>query len=185
MITGKHVRLRAMRIDDLPVFVGWLNDPEVIRNLTVYAPLSIEQEQQWFQKILAQPIDEQPLAIEIRSGEQWKLAGNIGFMNFNRHAHSAEVGIVIGEKGFWNKGFGTEAMRLMVDFGFSTMNLNRIHLHVYETNPRGIHCYEKVGFQHEGRLRQAHYLEGQYIDILAMSILKNDWMEQKMKEGIE
>jgi RimJ/RimL family protein N-acetyltransferase len=106
-------------------------------------------------------------------------------MNFNRQAHSAEIGIVIGEKDFWNKGFGTEAMRLMVDYGFSTLNLNRIHLHVYETNPRGIHCYEKVGFQQEGRLRQAHYLEGRYIDILAMSILNNDWMEQKMKEGIE
>ncbi|MDK2980717.1 MAG: hypothetical protein PWQ55_1064 [Chloroflexota bacterium] len=183
MITGKRVRLRAMSKDDLPMFVGWLNDPEVNRNLTVYAPMSAEQEQQWYQKNLAQPIDEQPLAIEVNIKDQWKIIGNVGFMNINQLSHCAEIGIVIGEKASWNKGFGTEAMQLMVDYGFNTLNLNRIYLHVYETNPRGIRCYEKVGFQHEGRQRQARYLEGQYIDVLMMSILKKDWIDKKMKEG--
>jgi RimJ/RimL family protein N-acetyltransferase len=112
-----------------------------------------------------------------------KLAGDISFLNFDQHERSAEVGIFIGEKEAWNKGYGTEAMQLMVNHGFADFNLNRIYLRVFEINPRGIHCYEKVGFQHEGRQRQAHYLDGKYIDVLMMSILKHEWKFRDMKEG--
>ncbi len=183
MITGERVRLRAMSRSDLPQFVVWLNDPEVIRYTSLYAPFSLEHEEQWFQKTLALSVDEQPLVIEVKIEDRWEAVGNVGFMNFDQRARSAEIGILIGEKDYWNKGYGTEAMQLMVGYGFGALNLNRIHLRVYEINPRGVRCYEKVGFQHEGRLRQAYYLEGQYIDILVMSILKKDWTDKKMKEG--
>ena len=179
MIIGKRVRLRAISKDDLPQFVVWLNDPEVIRHITIFAPLSLAHEEQWLQETLAHPIEEQPLGIEISAGEEWKLVGDVGFMFLDQRARSAEIGIFIGDKTAWDKGYGTEAMQLMVDYGFATLNLNRIYLRVYETNPRGMHCYEKVGFQHEGRMRQAHYLDGKYIDVLLMSILKSEWIELK------
>jgi len=69
-------------------------------------------------------------------------------------------------------------MRLMAGYGFGNLNLNRIYLQVFETNPAGIRCYEKAGFKHEGRLREARYHEGHYIDVLMMSILKNDWQKE-------
>jgi RimJ/RimL family protein N-acetyltransferase len=185
MITGKRVRLRAITREDLPVFVGWLNDPDVSRNISIYYVQSLEQEEKWFQDSLTHPVEEQALAIEIQDQDNWKLAGDVGFLNFDQHERSAELGIFIGDKTAWDKGFGTETMQLMVDYGFATLNLNRIYLRVYETNPRGMRCYEKVGFQLEGRMRQAHYLDGKYIDVLLMSILKSEWIEQKMKEGIE
>jgi RimJ/RimL family protein N-acetyltransferase len=184
MITGKRVRLRAIRKEDLPQFVAWLNDPEVIRNLTIYAPMSLEQEEQWYRETLAQPIDAQPLGIEIKTGQAWNLIGNIGFLNIDQRVHSAEIGIFIGDKSTWDKGYGTEAMQLMLAYGFNTLNLNRIYLRVYETNPRGIRCYEKAGFQQEGRQRQAYFLEGKYIDVLLMSILKSDWTNKHTKEGL-
>jgi RimJ/RimL family protein N-acetyltransferase len=85
------------------------------------------------------------------------------------------VGILIGDKTYWNKGYGTEALKLLLKHGFETLNLNRIFLRVYEDNPRAIHCYEKVGFVHEGRMRQGRFTKGQFVDILFMSVLREEW----------
>jgi RimJ/RimL family protein N-acetyltransferase len=183
MITGERVRLRAISNDDLPAFTGWLNDPQVRRNVAIYYPLSQELEEKWYRDILTHRVEEQPLAIEINEKGNWVLVGDISFIDFNPHHGSSEVGIFVGEKSYWDKGFGTEAMRLMVAYGFMNLNLNRIYLRVLETNPRGVRCYEKAGFKHEGRLREAHFLDGHYIDVLMMSILKNEWMKEQMKEG--
>lgn len=109
--------------------------------------------------------------------------GNTSFMNINRREGSAEIGIFIGEKHFWDQGYDSEAVRRMVMHGFNDLNLHRIYLNVFETNPRAVRAYERVGFQHEGRLREAHYLKGRYIDVLLMSILKNEWKRlEKNKE---
>ncbi len=178
MIVGKRVRLRAIEREDLPRFVDWLNDPEVRRNLILYQPLSIGQEELWYESILKESADEQPLCIEVKIGERWDLAGNIGFMQLNQHDRSAEIGIFIGRKDLWNKGYGCEAMRLMAGHGFNDLNLNRIYLRVYETNLNGVRCYEKAGFKHEGRLREARFHEGRYINMLMMSILRSEWTKK-------
>lgn len=183
MIIGKRVRLRAIEKDDLPRFVAWLNDPEVRRNLLLYQPLSMGQEEQWYADILKENVDEQPLCVDVEVGENWEPAGNISLIELNQHDRSAETGIFIGRKDFWNKGYGCEAMRLMIGHGFNDLNLNRIFLRVYETNPNGVRCYEKAGFKHEGRLREAHYHEGRYIDMLMMSILKSEWIETEKTGG--
>jgi diamine N-acetyltransferase len=183
MIISDRVRLRAMEKDDLPRFVAWFNDPDVRRNLLIYKPLSMGQEEKWYQDILNRPIDEHPLCIEVLEGSNWVMIGNTGFLNINTHDRSAEVGISLGNKQFWDQGFGTDSLRLLVDHGFNQMNLNRIYLHVFETNLRGIRCYEKVGFKHEGRLREARFLDGKYIDVLVMSILKHEWKITKKKNG--
>ena len=76
-----------------------------------------------------------------------------------------------------NKGYGTEAMRTMCRYGFEELNLNRIWLRVYDTNPRARKAYEKAGFVYEGTFRQAEYKHGRYIDVHVMSILKSDWIK--------
>lgn len=173
------MRLRAIEKDDLPRFTAWLNDPEVRRNLVVFQPLSSVQEEKWFEEILKRPVEEQPLNMDVLDKDTWRHAGNISFFDLDQRSRSAEIGIFIGEKTLWDKGFGSEAMRLMIAHGFETLNLNRIFLRVFEINPRGIRCYEKAGFRHEGRMRQAYYLEGRYIDVLIMSILKEEYLEEK------
>jgi RimJ/RimL family protein N-acetyltransferase len=82
---------------------------------------------------------------------------------------------MIGDKTYWNRGYGTEAVRLVAKHGFNTLNLNRIFLHVFENNPRAIRAYEKAGFSHEGRKRQAEFKDGKYIDVLVMSMLRNEF----------
>lgn len=175
MICGDRIRLVAIEKEDLPLFVKWLNDPEVRDGLSMYLPMSMAQEEKWFEEMLKRDPNTQPLNIEARQGDEWIKIGNMGFFNFDHCARSAEVGIVIGNKDFWNQGYGTEAMTLMLKHGFETLNLHRIKLLVYEDNPRAIRCYEKVGYVHEGRLREERYHNGCYFDVLFMGMLKQEW----------
>jgi RimJ/RimL family protein N-acetyltransferase len=162
MIFGERIRFRGVERDDLPTFVRWINDPEVQHGIGIYLPYSMLDEELWFEETRKRSADEHNLAIEvllanIKDGEpesqitqeSWKLIGSCGFFNLDQRNRSSEFGIMIGEKGYWNKGYGTEAVRLLCQHGFNTLNLNRIYLSVLENNPRAIRAYEKVGFTHE------------------------------------
>lgn len=175
MICAEGIRLRAPEREDIPMFVDWLNDPAVRRGISVFLPMSIAKEEGWFEEMLKRPQIEQPMTIDIEEDGDWVPIGNTGFFDVNQTVRSAEIGIMIGNKDYWDKGFGTKTMQLMLRHGFETLNFNRIFLRVYEINPRAVRCYEKVGFVHEGSQRQAVYQEGEYSDLLMMSILKNEW----------
>jgi RimJ/RimL family protein N-acetyltransferase len=177
MIYGKRVRLRHVEREDLPHFVEWLNDPEVRQGLSMYLPISHAEEEKWFERVLSSSREEQPLVIEVQIGDAWKMIGNSGFFDLDSRNRSAELGIFIGDKACWNQGYGTEVMRLLLRIGFATLNLHRICLRVYEDNLRAVRCYEKVGFVHEGRQRQAEFREGRYKDLLLMSVLRTEWNE--------
>jgi RimJ/RimL family protein N-acetyltransferase len=159
----------------LPKFVEWLNDPDVRRFLSMSMPISQASEEQWFEKMLKRPSEEQSLGIEINARGDWRLIGNCGLFDLNWRTRSAEVGLFIGDKTCWNKGYGTEVMRLLLHFGFETLNLNRIFLRVDEANKGGIRAYQKAGFIQEGCLRQAVYCDGLYDNLLIMSVLRSDW----------
>ena len=178
MIYGERIRLRAVERDDLPRFVAWLNDPEVLQGLLIYLPLSQAAEENWYENMLKRLPDEHPMAIEVKQADGWLHIGNCGFMNIDWRCRSGEMGIFIGEKQLWNQGYGTDAMRLLLRHGFDTLNLNRIALDVYDTNLRAIRSYEKVGFVHEGSKRQAIFRDGKYCDILQMSVLRQEWEGQ-------
>lgn len=177
MIIGERIRLRAPEREDLPRFVAWLNDPEVREGLDLYLPMSMVEEERWFENMLENPAAEHPMVIEIRVGDQWIPVGNCGFHVIDNRVRSAEVGIFIGEKKYWSQGYGTQVMRMLQRHGFETLNLNRISLRVYEDNPRAVRAYQKAGFIDEGRLREGMYKKGRYIDVLLMSVLRSDWEE--------
>jgi diamine N-acetyltransferase len=180
MIIGNRLRLRAIEREDIPRFVKWLNDPEVREHISLVKPLSIPQEEKWYENLLLQPAAEHPLVIErLSDGNQWEPIGNIGFMDINWINRSTEFGIFIGDKSCWSHGYGREAIELLIRYGFNTLNMNRIYLRVDETNLRGIRCYEHAGFIHEGRQRQAKLENGQYIDLLMMSILRSEWQARQ------
>ena len=175
MIYGNHIRLRHVECEDLPFFVRWLNDPEVILGLAMHTPLSQAEEDRWFEDTLKRDVDERPLVIEVQVEDIWKMIGNCGFFNIDWRNRSAELGIFIGDKTLWNKGFGTEVMQLLLRHGFTTLNLHRIYLRVFENNFRAIRTYEKAGFTHEGRMRQAEFRDDKYLDVLIMSVLRPEW----------
>ena len=177
MIYGDQVRLRHVEREDLPQFVEWLNDPEVSQGLNMHIPLSMAEEENWFENVLKGPIDERPLVFEAMEDDEWRMIGNSGFHNLDWRNRNAELGIFIGDKTYWDQGYGTEVVRLLLRHGFSTLNLYRIFLRVFEDNPRAIRAYEKAGFIHEGRQRQAEYHDGQFHDVLIMSVLRPEWAE--------
>lgn len=175
MIYGKSIRLRATEREDIPRFVVWLNDPEVRAGLDMFLPLSEAVEENWFDEMLKRPATEHPLVIEIQDGDTWQAIGNCGIFAIDWRIRSGEVGIFIGKKSCWNQGYGTETMRVLLKHGFETLNLNRISLRVYENNQRAIRSYRKAGFVQEGLLRQAQYKNGEYLDVLVLSVLHREW----------
>ena len=184
MIHGDRIRFRAVEHDDLPTFQKWVNDPDVTHGLGIYLPLSSLDEEDWFNGVRKHAPEERNLVIEIRQAANeadeggWKMIGGCGFFNLDGRNRSAEFGIMIGDKTCWDQGYGTEAVQLLAELGFNSLNLNRIYLRVVDNNPRAIHAYEKAGFTHEGRQRQAWFKDGCYHDFLVMSILKEEFSQK-------
>jgi len=176
MIYGERVRLRAVEREDVPRFVEWLNDPEVIAGLELNLPLANWEETRWFENLSNYAAEERPLAIEARSPDGgWEHIGATGLSKIEWMNRCACFGIFIGKKTLWNQGYGSEVTSLVLKHSFETLNLNRIYLYVYETNPRAIRAYERAGFVKEGVLREARYLNGVYINALVMSALRSGW----------
>ena len=98
MIIGERVRLRHVEREDLAQFVEWLNDPEVYQGISIYTPLSMAEEENWFDDMLKNPIEERPLCIEAKNNDEWQMIGNSSFFSIDWRNRSAELGIVIGDK---------------------------------------------------------------------------------------
>ncbi len=175
MIYGKRIRLRGVEKRDIPKFYEWINDPEVTEGLAIYLPMSMSDEEKWFEGVGSRDPHEKPMAIEIKEDKDWKLIGNCSFFNIEWTHRAGELGIMIGDKSVWNQGYGTETMQLLLQHGFETLNLNRIYLRVYSTNPRALRAYEKAGFILEGTLREAVYRHGKYANDYVMSVLRSEW----------
>lgn len=182
IIHGKRIRLRAVEREDIAKFHEYVNDPEVTRSLALYLPMSLADEEHWFENLGKRDPNEKPLAIEMRKGKGWTLIGNCGVFAIDWTNRSAELGIMIGEKSEWNKGYGAEAMSLLLRHGFETLNLNRLFLRVYSENVRAVRSYEKAGFVLEGRQREAVYKHGNYDDVLFMSVLRSEWMSRNKEK---
>ncbi len=177
MILGEKVRLRPMERDDLPHAVQWLADPEVRSGIAMFMPQSMEDETAWYERMRQREPYLRIFAIDAREGENWIHIGSCGFHDLVWRDRHAEFGIMIGDKNYWSKGYGTDAVRALVNLGFGQFNLERIYLHVFDFNARAIRCYEKVGFVVEGRLRRHHYYDGQYYDELVMGLLREEWQK--------
>lgn len=174
MILGERVRLRPIERDDLPRFVEWFSDPEVRRHLLVYLPFSLAQEERWFENLLDRLERQEDLALAIEAADGVHI-GNIGLHSIDWKNRSGELGIAIGDKAYWDQGYGTDAIRTLLGLAFGEMNLHRVFLRVDADNGRGIRCYEKAGFRQEGTSREAVFKEGTYHDQYVMSILRSEF----------
>ncbi len=177
MLKGPRLTLRAITPDDLPRYVAWLNDVEVTRHLTIYLPMNLDDEEEWYQRQRKDPTTLN-LAIETETGEH---IGSVGLMKIDHRTQSAELGIVIGAKEHWGKGYGREAITVLLEYGFHTLNLNRITLRVDADHPAAIRCYQNCGFVMEGEMRQAVFRDGQFINQYRMSILREEYQTQQVK----
>lgn len=169
VLRGDRLLLRPLASTDLRRCVKWFSDPRVIRFLGRNSPVTLAEEERWFQDYERRS-DEQIFAIEV-DGQH---VGNLGLHKVDRVHRKAEVGIVIGEPTFWSHGYGTEAMRVALRYGFDVLGLNKISLDVLEYNDRAIRTYERLGFQREGLHREDVYKDGRFVNVLRMSILARE-----------
>ena len=171
MLKGPRITLRAVTRDDLPRYVTWLNDIDVTRHLMALGPMNLDDETAWYegQRNNNNVIN---FAIDIETGEH---IGSISLMDIDRQEQKAEIGIVIGDKMAWGKGYCQEAMGLIIDYAFNTINLNRVHLRVDVDNIGGIKCYERSGFVKEGELREVVFREGKFHNQYILSILRREY----------
>ena len=167
----QRVRLRPVTETDLLDYVKWLNDAEVTAfTLREFPGLTLEAEREWFARKTAPDSQDRPFAIEVDG----LLIGQCQ-LHVEESGQTAFYGIVIGDKTAWGRGYGTAATREAVRIGFEEMGLQRIWLNVGSHNPRGIRCYEKVGFRREGVMRRARLKRGKWCDVVCMGILREEW----------
>jgi RimJ/RimL family protein N-acetyltransferase len=179
-LIGNRIRLRAAEKSDIDLFLHWVNDPEVTENLMMVSPMSRIEEERWYENMMDRPPSEHVLVIDIPDQEasgEYQAIGTCQFIHIDWRNRSGEVGIMIGDKSQWDRGFGTEAMGLLLQHGFDSLNLHRVWLQVYSKNHRGIRAYEKAGFIYDGKYRQAHFQHGRYYDVYLMSVIKDEWQK--------
>lgn len=171
-LTGERIALRTLEPGDLPFLQSLINNEELRPFLRVYWPLNGQAEREWLEG-LYRSRDAFVFGIMIREGE--RLIGSCG-LELGPAAHrSAKLGIAIQGAEHHGKGFGSEAMRLLLGYGFRTLNLHRIELEVYENNVRGIRCYESLGFVREGARREARWWEGRWWEVFHYGLLAREW----------
>jgi len=172
MLRGKRIVLRPVNRKDLSFFIKWFNDPEILQYLTLYLPMTEMAEEKWIEGLVTRKEKDVVFMIETLRG---KSIGNCGLHNINHKDQDAVFGITIGEKGYWGKGYGTEAARLLINYGFNQLNLNRISSIVLSFNERSLKMHQKIGFQEEGRRRKARFKNGQFWDEVLFGILREEW----------
>jgi RimJ/RimL family protein N-acetyltransferase len=174
MIAHGQVYLRAAERDDVPLFVRWLNDARTTRTLSMIAPISVPMEEGWFERVVAnQGHDGYHFVICLLADD--RPLGTIGLFELDLRNGSAGLGISVGDPADTGRGYGTDALRALVGWGFDMLRLERIWLDVYAFNPGARAVYERLGFVFEGTSRHGAFRFGEFVDLDRMSILAGDW----------
>jgi len=176
-LVGERCYLSPMDIKDVAKYTEWLNDLEVTTNLgPLYSDIfNIEREEEIMRDLSKK---HNYSIIDITTDE---LIGSVGFLDVNNLNQTAEIGIFIGNKSFWGKGYGGEAMSLLMDYGFKALNLHNIFLVVFSFNQRGQKCYEKIGFKYIGKRREMINRGGKKYDLIYMDILYDEFYEKNKR----
>ena len=175
MLEGKRVTLRGLEVEDAKIIIEHFNDLEVRRFLGHPAAFSREEEEKWIRSGWERRQKGEAYVFGIEFNEKKELIGTIALEGIESINRSAELGIAIWQKQYWGKGLGTEAINLLLDYGFNLLNLHRIHLTVLQDNERAQRAYSKVGFQLMGRHRERIFKDGVFHDLLIMDILANEF----------
>ena len=161
--------------DDAENYIKWMNDKDVAVNFGQYnRVVSSKSDLKW---LYEPPGDMQRYAMVLLLDDV--LIGSISIHNIDHLNRNSFIGIFIGDEKHRSKGYGAEAIRLILDYGFNTLNLHNIMLSVKADNAQGIACYNKVGFREVGRWREWVYKDGNYIDVIYMSMLSHEFEDKK------
>ena len=176
-LIGDRIYLSPQNTEEIEKFTEWMNDFKVTDYIgRSNKVITYEDEKAYFEKSI-----EDTYQFFIVTKDEDKLIGTISLNKIDLVNRVSTLGIFIGDKGYRDKGYGTEAIRLLLDFGFNYLNLNNIKLDLISFNERALKCYKKCGFKEYGRRRQSIFINGEYYDTIEMDILANEFTEDYIR----
>lgn len=169
-IVGDKVYLSPINEEDLELFAKWHNDFEIADLIGLSDVVtSYSSQKKWYES------GKFKYFFSIVNKENNNVIGYCDLYEVNFKDQIATLGILIGDKNNRNKGFGTESVKLLIEYAFNSLNINNIMLTVKSFNENAIHCYKKIGFVEIGRRHKCYYANGGKHDIIYMEILKEEY----------
>lgn len=173
-IEGENIYLSPMNIEDIEIYMKWMSDKSVTNNIgRTQFVTTLEKEKEWIES--ANKGNKYQFAIITNKD---KLIGNCSLFDIDFINGNATVGIFIGEEEYRNKGLGTEALKILIGYGFNNLNLNNIMLTVFSFNERAIKCYKKVGFKEIGKRRKDVLINNKRYDTIYMDIIREEYYKE-------
>ena len=176
LFESSRIKLRKMTKEDAELYNKWRNDMEVMHStnpsLDIY---TIDSTNEFVEHVILGSSTAKSYIIVEKADEIVIVI--IYLINIDYKNRNAECIIDIGEKEYWGKGYGSESLKLLLDYVFYEMNLHRVSLKVFSFNDRAINLYNKIGFHKEGNSRQSLFRNGKWHDIIHMGILKNEYLK--------
>ena len=183
MLRGPRVTLRAFTKADMARLLQFSQDMEVEVLCGGNPPVPWTQEawDKWFDEHLG---TEQKTSVNFGIEADNNLIGTCGLWSFNQTAQTCDLGIGIGEREYWGRGYGREAVELLLEYAIQIRNFRKVSLTSSSTNERALRCYQACGFVEEGRLRQHLWVNGQFVDVVHMGILRDEWLRRRENEDL-
>jgi RimJ/RimL family protein N-acetyltransferase len=171
MISGELIKLCPFEKSHLELSKEWVNDPEIAKGVMRILPVSSHEHIQWYEHIIT---DKSRITFAVEAVKSQDHFGNIGLTNIDWIHRKGRLWIYLAKQ-HWGKGYAREAVSLLLTYAFNGLNLHRIYLDVGNFNQRAVELYKSLGFKEEGLLRDDRYLDGSYLDVIRMSILKDEF----------
>ncbi len=175
MLFGEKIYLRGLELSDVSEIMKYWNNRELKQFLNAIAPHSIQEEEEWIKKTWDERKNGKSFLFGMVLLESDLYIGNVEVRILDTISRRGNLGIAIFNPEYWSKGHGTEAIGLILQYSFTTLNLHSVELEVFSNNPRAQQCYEKSGFKKTGVRREALFSNGSYIDIYLLDITKKEW----------
>lgn len=165
------IKIRGFLDKDFQSLNEWINDTEIIQYTNTYRPISEKESREWFENMYK---NKNNFVFAISLLENDEIIGTCGLYDYEPISGKAELRMKIGNKDYQSKGLGKIALKMLIDFGFRDLNLQKIWLKVFSDNERAVKLYENAGFVKEGLLTNDIFIKGIYKDVLIMSLIKSN-----------
>ena len=171
MIFGNLIYLSSLNKESIEQLRAWRNNTELRKYFREYREISKEMQEKWFENTIGNRFQ---VDFEIHDITEKNLIGHCGLYYIHWVNRTAEFTIYIGNVSFRKKGYGSDALKTLLNYGFNELNLNRIYCEVFSNN-EAIKVYRKIGFKDEGVLKEHYYCDGKYWDSYILGMLKKEW----------
>lgn len=179
-LIGDRLYLRPVKKEDMTLFQKWCWDPEIRKLIGEVTPLTELELERYYEKLCN---DNSRVWFSIVLKDKDRVIGETGLLRMFHPWRNTDLSIIIGEKDCWSKGYGREAILLLLDYAFGFMNFHRVSIGVVGFNKHALDFYEQIGFKREGIQRDGYFYNHKYHDFVMMSILENEFRQLYKNEG--